>query len=57
MEYTRQNDLYCCYKLQLEKRQARGELCDKLDNCVKCNGYDKRCEHYTPLELQKPRSS
>ena len=41
------NDLYCCYKVQLDKRLSRGENIQHLVLCLSCDGYNSNCQDYT----------
>lgn len=47
-----QSQLYCCWRIQAEKRFERGEILSKsLDRCLReCRGYDSDCRDYKPLQ-------
>ena len=43
----------CLYKLQVQKRLARGHIIPETTKCYRCKGKDLYCSDYTSLRNQR----
>lgn len=52
---TPPSPLYCCYRIQAQKRFDRGEILSRsLEKCLReCKGYNSDCRTYTPFVSAK----